>query len=60
MRFMMLMIPKGYEKAAPGAMPDAKAVAGSCEPRAARHRASSEVLISCLTPLRIGFIINSI
>jgi hypothetical protein len=26
-RFMMLMIPKGYEKAAPGAMPDAKAVA---------------------------------
>jgi hypothetical protein len=24
---MMLMIPKGYEKAAPGAMPDAKAVA---------------------------------
>ncbi len=27
MRFMMLMIPKGYEKAAPGAMPDAKAVA---------------------------------
>src|SRR6266567_7577773 len=27
MRFMMLMIPKGYEKAAPGAMPDAKTVA---------------------------------
>jgi hypothetical protein len=27
MRFMMLMIPKGDEKAAPGAMPDAKAVA---------------------------------
>jgi hypothetical protein len=27
MRFMMLMIPKGYENAAPGAMPDAKAVA---------------------------------
>src|SRR6202166_4890172 len=26
-RFMMLMIPKGYEQAAPGAMPDAKAVA---------------------------------
>jgi len=24
MRFMMLMIPKGYEKAAPGAMPDAQ------------------------------------
>jgi hypothetical protein len=27
MRFMMLMIPKGYEKATPGTMPDAKAVA---------------------------------
>lgn len=27
MRFMMLMIPKGYEKAAPGTLPDAKAVA---------------------------------
>jgi hypothetical protein len=27
MRFMMLMIPKGYGAAAPGAMPDAKAVA---------------------------------
>lgn len=26
MRFMMLMMPKGYEKAAPGTMPDAKAV----------------------------------
>jgi len=26
MRFMMLMIPKGYEDAAPGAMPDPKAV----------------------------------
>ena len=27
MRFMMLMIPKGYEKAAPGTMPDPKGVA---------------------------------
>ena len=27
MRFMMLMIPKGYETAAPGTMPDTKAVA---------------------------------
>jgi hypothetical protein len=26
MRFMMLVIPKGYDKAAPGAMPDAKVV----------------------------------
>jgi len=27
MRFMMLMIPKGYETAAPGTLPDAKGVA---------------------------------
>ena len=27
MRFMLLMIPKGYEKAAPGTLPEAKAVA---------------------------------
>lgn len=27
MRFMLLMIPRGYEDAAPGTMPDAKAVA---------------------------------
>ena len=27
MRFMMLMIPKGYEKATPGTMPDADGVA---------------------------------
>ena len=27
MRFMMLMIPKGYEQAKPGTMPDAKGVA---------------------------------
>ena len=27
MRFMMLMIPKGYENAKPGAVPDAKAIA---------------------------------
>ncbi len=27
MRFMMLMIPKGYESAKPGALPDAKAIA---------------------------------
>jgi hypothetical protein len=26
MRFMMLMIPKGYEQAAPGTVPDARAV----------------------------------
>ena len=29
MRFLMLMIPKGYEKAAPGTMPGAEAVTWS-------------------------------
>jgi len=31
MRFMMLMIPKGYEKAQPGAMPDAQGRSGDDE-----------------------------
>ena len=31
MRFMMLMIPKGYDKAEPGTMPDAKAGRGDDE-----------------------------
>ena len=31
MRFMMLVIPKGYERAEPGTMPDAKAVARMME-----------------------------
>jgi hypothetical protein len=31
MRFLMLMIPKGYETAAPGAMPDAKRVAAMAQ-----------------------------
>ena len=30
-RFMMLMIPKGYESAAPGTVPDAKAVEAMME-----------------------------
>ena len=39
MRFMMLMIPKGYEKAAPGTMPDAKAVAAMMKYNAALQKA---------------------
>ena len=31
MRFMMLMIPKGYEDAAPGTMPDPKAAEAMME-----------------------------
>jgi len=54
MRFMMLMIPKGYEKAEPGTMPDAKAV----EAMMAYNRELQEtgVLLSLdgLHPLSMG------
>jgi hypothetical protein len=45
MRFMMLMIPKGYEKAAPGAMPDTKAVAAMMKYNESLQKAG--VLVSC-------------
>ena len=46
MRFMMLMIPKGYEQAAPGTMPtDLAAVAAMLEYNRALQHAG--VLISC-------------
>jgi len=39
MRFMMLMIPKGHETAAPGTMPNAKAVeaVAACDPEMRPH-----------------------
>jgi hypothetical protein len=46
MRFMMLMIPKGYESAAPGTMPeDTKAVAAMMKYNEALQKAG--VLVSC-------------
>ena len=39
MRFMMLMIPKGYETAEPGTMPDAEAVAAMMKYNEALHKA---------------------
>ncbi len=45
MRFMMLMIPRGYEAAAPGAMPDAKAVEAMMKYNEALQKAG--VLLSC-------------
>ncbi|KIZ44356.1 MULTISPECIES: YciI family protein [Rhodopseudomonas] len=45
MRFMMLMIPKGYETAAPGTMPESDAVAAMMEYNKALHDAG--VLITC-------------
>jgi hypothetical protein len=45
MRFMMLMIPQGYETAAPGAMPPAEAVAEMMKYNEALKEAG--VLITC-------------
>jgi hypothetical protein len=45
MRFMMLMIPKGYETAAAGTMPEADAVAAMMEYNRALQQAG--VLITC-------------
>jgi hypothetical protein len=45
MRFMMLMIPQGYETAAPGAVPPAEAVAAMMKYNAALKEAG--VLVTC-------------
>ena len=54
MRFMMLMIPKGYENAAPGAMPDAKAVAAMMKYNEALQNAGVLVTLDGLHPPSMG------
>ena len=54
MRFMMLMIPKGYEKAAPGAMPDAKAVAGMMKYNESLQKAGVLLALDGLHPPSMG------
>jgi hypothetical protein len=54
MRFMMLMIPKGYEKAAPGAMPDAKSVAAMMKYNESLQRAGVLLSIDGLHPPSAG------
>src|SRR5258708_16861124 len=54
MRFMMLMIPKGYEKAAPGAMPDAKAVAAMMKYNEALQKAGVLLALDGLHPPSMG------
>jgi hypothetical protein len=54
MRFMMLMIPKGYEKAAPGAMPDAKAVAAMMKYNEALKEAGVLLSLDGLHPPSMG------
>jgi len=54
MRFMMLMIPKGYEKAAPGEMPDAKAVAAMMKYNESLQKAGVLVSLDGLHPPSMG------
>jgi hypothetical protein len=54
MRFMMLMIPKGYETAAPGTMPDAKAVEAMMKYNQALHKAGVLVALDGLHPPSMG------
>jgi len=54
MRFMMLMIPKGYEKAAPGAMPDAKAVAAMMKYNESLQKADVLLALDGLHPPSMG------
>src|SRR5262249_11288745 len=52
MRFMMLMIPKGYEQAAPGTMPDPKAVAAMMKYNEALENAGVLLALDGLTRRR--------
>jgi hypothetical protein len=54
MRFMMLMIPKGYEKAAPGTMPDAKAVAAMMKYNESLQKAGVLLSLDGLHPPSAG------
>ncbi len=54
MRFMMLMIPVGYEKAAPGAMPDAKAVAAMMKYNESLQKAGVLLALDGLHPPSMG------
>ena len=50
MRFMMLMIPRGYEDAAPGTMPDPEAVAKMMEYNHALQKAGVLIALDGLRP----------
>ena len=54
MRFMMLMIPKGYEAAAPGTMPDAKAVEAMMKYNTALQQAGVLLALDGLHPPSMG------
>ena len=54
MRFMLLVIPKGYEKAEPGAMPDPKAVAAMTKYNEELQKAGVLLGLEGLHPLSMG------
>ena len=54
MRFLMLMIPKGYESAAPGTVPDAKAVAAMMKYNESLQKAGVADLAEGLHPPSMG------
>ena len=54
MRFMMLMIPKGYEQAVPGTMPDAKAVSAMMKYNASLQKAGVLLALDGLHPPSMG------
>lgn len=54
MRFMMLMIPKGYENAAPGTMPEAEAVAAMMKYNEALQNAGVLLALDGLHPPSTG------
>ena len=54
MRFMMLMIPKGYESAAPGTMPSAQAVAAMSRYNESLHKAGVLLALDGLHPPSMG------
>jgi hypothetical protein len=53
-RFMMLMIPKGYEAAAPGTMPDAKAVEAMMKYNESLQKAGVLLALDGLHPPSMG------
>ena len=54
MRFMMLMIPKGYENAKPGTMPDAQAVAAMMKYNESLRKAGVLLALDGLHPPSMG------
>lgn len=54
MRFMMLMIPKGYENAQPGTMPDAEAVAAMMKYNESSEQAGVLLSLEGLHPPSMG------